>query len=85
LTEVVLSDFEREAEAFEKLKPFLLQHYLGRYVAIYGGEVVATGDNQFALLRQVHQKYGPVACYIDKVEAQERPPARVPSVWIVRQ
>jgi hypothetical protein len=83
--EDVLADFEKEAAAFEKLKPSLLQHYLDKYVAIYRGEVVATGDNQFALLKQVHQKYGPVACYIDKVEVQERPPARVPSVWIVRQ
>jgi hypothetical protein len=83
--EDVMVDFEKEAAAFEKLKPLLLQHYPDKYVAIYGGEVVASGDNQFTLLKQVHQTYGPVACYIDKVEAEERRPVRVPSVWIVRQ
>jgi hypothetical protein len=81
----VLGNFEQEAAAYETLKPFLLQHYLGQYVAIYQGEVVASGNNQFTLLKQVHKKYGPVACYIDKVEAEDRPPVRIPSVWIVRQ
>lgn len=73
-----------EAEAFARLKPDLMPEYAGQYVAVYGGEVVGSGEDAFALLRQIHQQYGPIPCCIDYVEELPSPKARITSVWKVR-
>jgi hypothetical protein len=76
--------FEAEAAAFDRLRASLLEQFQGQYVAVYGGKVVANGDDRFELLREVHQKFGPVACYIDLVEADSSiRKVRIPSVWVV--
>jgi hypothetical protein len=77
--------FEAEAAAFDRLRTSLLAQFEGQYVAVYQGRVVASGGDRFELLREVHQKFGPVACYIDLVEADSSiRKVRVPSVWVVR-
>jgi hypothetical protein len=38
---------DREADAFEQLKPMLMEKYAGQYVAIYQGKLITYGDNQF--------------------------------------
>ncbi len=80
-----LAAFEGEAAAFDRLKPSLLDQFDGQYVAVYQGRVVAHGADRFDLLRQVHQTFGPVACYIDLVESGSSiRKVRVPSVWVVK-
>lgn len=77
--------FEAEAAAFDRIKPSLLEQFGGQYVAVYQGKVVASGPDQFELLRQVHQQYGPVPCYIDLVEpGSSIRKVRIPSVWMIR-
>lgn len=77
--------FVEEMMAFDRLRPSLLEHYADQFVAIYQGKVVASGDDQLALLEQVHERYGPVSCYIDKVGTTPVRKVRIPSVWVVRQ
>lgn len=63
-----LAALKGEAEAFARLKPGLMQKYSGQFVAIYGGEVIGSGENEFDLLRHIHQEYGPIPCCIDRVD-----------------
>lgn len=81
----VVSAFEREIAAYEALKPSLLAEYEGQFVAVYQGEVVASGDDKFALSRKVRERHGPVICYIEKVTAETPRTARIPSVWVVKE
>ena len=76
--------FEREVAAFEQLRPSLLKQYAGKYVAIYQGEVVASGDEKLALLDQVRERFGHAVCYIEKVTPESPRTVRMPSVRVVR-
>lgn len=50
-----LAALKVEAEAFAQLKSGLMPKYAGQYVAIYGGKVIGSGEDEFALLRHIHQ------------------------------
>ncbi len=63
-----LTALKTEAEAFARLKPGLMLEYAGQYVAIYRGEVIGNGEDEFALLRHILQQYGPLPCCIDRVD-----------------
>ena len=76
--------FEQEIAAFEQLKPGLFEKYAGQYVAIYQGEVVASGDEKLALLDQVRERFGDVVCYIEKVTPDSPRTIRMPSFRLVR-
>ena len=77
--------FEAEAAAFDRLRSSLLEQFKRQYVAVYQGKVVASGGDRFELLRQVHQEFGPIPCYIDLVEPDSSiRKVRIPSVWVVR-
>jgi len=78
------SDFAAEVEAFEHLKPTLLERYGGQVVAIYQGRVIATGDDKMAVLGKVLDEYGPVHCYIEWVDANSPRRARITSAWVKR-
>lgn len=81
-TDELEDGFEAEAAAFDLLKASLLEQFGGQYVAVYQGKVVASGRDRFALLRQVHQEFGPVPCYIDLVKSDSSiRKVRIPSVW----
>ena len=75
--------FEREIAAFERLKSNLMEPYMGQYVAIYQGEVIASGDDKLAVLHEVRQQYGPIVCYVEKVSRELLRTARMPSFRIV--
>ncbi len=83
-TSDITQAFEQEVAAFEQLKPKLLEQYPGKFVAIYQGRVVASGDQKLALLDQVREQFGNVVCYIEKVAADSPRTVRMPSVRIVR-
>jgi hypothetical protein len=76
--------FEREVAAFEQLRPSLLKRYSGLYVAIYQGEVIASGDDKLALLDQVRERFGQIVCYIEKAVADSPRTVRLPSFRVAR-
>jgi hypothetical protein len=79
-----LTALKAEAEAFARLKPGLLPEYAGQYVAIYSGEVIGSGEDEFALLRYIHQRYGPIPCCIDRVDDLPLRRVRITSIWKAR-
>jgi hypothetical protein len=79
-----LSALKAEAEAFARLKTSLMSEYAGQYVAIYGGEVIGSGVDEFALLRDIHQQYGSIPCCIDRVDDLPLRTARITSMWKAR-
>jgi len=79
-----LTALKAEAEAFARLKPGLMPEYAGQYVAIYGGEVIGSGEDEFALLRDIHQQYGPIPCCIDRVDDLPLRKVRITSMWKAR-
>jgi len=76
-----LDALREEAHAFQRVKSSLMEQYEGRYVALYQGEVIASGDNEFDLLCQVHQQFGPIPCLIDRVDNTPPRVALMPSLW----
>jgi len=76
-----LDALREEANAFQRIKSGLLEQYEGRYIAFYHGEVIASGENEFDLLRHVHQQFGPIPCLIDRVDDTPSRVARMPSLW----
>jgi hypothetical protein len=79
-----LTALKAEAEAFARLKHGLMPEYAGQYVAIYGGEVIGNGEDEFALLRHIHQQYGPIPCCIDRVDNLPLRKVRITSIWKAR-
>ncbi len=77
-------EFADEVAAFERLKPTLQAQYGGQVVAIYQGQVVATGDDKMAVLGRVLDEIGPVPCYIEWVEPESPRRARISSAWVKR-
>ena len=75
---------DREVAAYEQLKPALLEQYAGQYVAIYQGQVVASGTDKLALVDQVRQRLGNVICYVEKVSTESLRTVRMPSFRVVR-
>lgn len=82
-SEIILA-FEQEIAAFERLKPTLVKQYPGQFVAIYQGEVIATGDEKLALLEQVREQFGNIVCYIEKASPDSPRTVRMPSIRIAR-
>jgi addiction module RelB/DinJ family antitoxin len=74
--------FEQNVAAFERMLPELRRRYLGQFVAVYGGAVIAHGDDELDLLRTVRQQYGPVACYVEQVADDLPRQARFTSTWV---
>ena len=78
----VYPDFEAEVVAFERLKPELLEHYRGRAVAIYQGQVVEVGDNKMKVLARALERFGDAHCYVEWAEPDAPRRARIPSAWV---
>ncbi len=73
-----LQKFEREREAYLRLKPQLLQTHPGQFVAIYQGEVVDVDQDKQALAERVIERYGNEPVYIQLV-AEELRAFEIPS------
>jgi len=67
-----LEAFEREQQAFERLKPELLRTHRGQWVAIYQGKVVEAGQDRSQVLDNFYGRFGYVPVYIQQVEEQPR-------------
>jgi len=67
-----LSKGERERRAFLRLLPELLRTHRGQYVAIHGEQVVDSGPDDIALVRQVHARVGYVPIHVALVTKLSR-------------
>ncbi len=76
--------FAQEVAAFERLRPTLLRYYPEQYVAIYQGEVVASGEEKLTVLDSVRERFGPVVCYIERVAPDSPRTVRMPSAHAAR-
>lgn len=83
-TSEITQVFEQEVAAFERMRSDLLGQYAGQFVAIYQGQVVASGSEKLALLDEVREQYGNVVCYIEKVASDSPRTVRMPSVRVAR-
>jgi hypothetical protein len=61
---------EREAEAYRILHPELVKQLLGRYVAIYQGQVVDHDQDENTLLQRRRRNYPGKVVLIRRVEAE---------------
>src|SRR2546428_406713 len=59
--------FEQEERAYWQQRPELLNRYAGQWVAIVGGQVVATGDSSGAVIREAYRKTGSRIGYVARV------------------
>lgn len=76
-----LDALREEAKALQRIKSSLMEQYEGRYVAFYHSAVIASGEDEFDLLRQVHQQYGPIPCLIERIDNTPPCVALMPSLW----
>ena len=79
--------FQREAEAFERMKSELLRQYPGRAVAIHNGQVIQVGGENESVADvafRLYERMGYVPLYVQRVEASPRV-YRISSPRIVRQ
>ena len=83
-TSEITQAFEQEVAAFERMRAALLEEYPGQYVAIYQGQVIASGDEKLVLLDQVREQFGHIVCYIEKVAVDSPRTVRMPSIHIAR-
>ncbi|MGH9857372.1 MAG: hypothetical protein ACRD4B_05950, partial [Acidobacteriota bacterium] len=62
-------EFERNVAAFKAMERQLENdpHYNGKYVVIYKGQLVASGDDRSKLLAESYQKYGYVSLIVHKI------------------
>ena len=63
-------DFEelkKEYIAFEAMRPELLKNHLGRFVAVFHGQVVDNDSDQFKLHDRIRSKYGDQIVLIEQV------------------
>jgi hypothetical protein len=59
--------WEREYQAFQRLRPQLLATHRGRYVAIHDEQVVDSGDDKLAVALRVLSKIGNVPIHVGHV------------------
>lgn len=76
--------FLREVEAFERMRPELMEQYRDRFVAIHKGKVIAVGDTSLGVLEDVRERFGRITVYIELVSPDSPRKARIPSVWVKR-
>lgn len=66
--------FEKEQQAFLKLKSSFLRHgtHRNKFVAVFGGKVVGVDKDIKKLAKRVYDKHGYVPIYIGKVQKENR-------------
>ena len=71
--------WEREFEAFLRLKPTLLGIHKGQYVAVHEGQVIDSGTDQVALALRAYSRCGYVPIYVGLVTDEPPSVVRIPS------
>ena len=75
------SDLEwaKEVRAFDAMFPELIKLYENKFVVIYQGKVVASGDDKTKLVLATLEQFGNVPFYIHKVSRIPKKAIRMPS------
>src|ERR1700730_16478169 len=77
--------WQREYEAFQRLRPELLRTHHGQYVVIHNGQVVDSGTVHPGLALRFFTRYGNVPVHIGLVTTEPEPVARIPHYRELRQ
>ena len=80
LCPVAETKFDREKNAFVRMKSRLLDQFRNRYVAIHDGKVVADGSELIDVAQRAYHEFGMVAIYVDLVADDLTRPIRMPSL-----
>lgn len=73
--------FDQEVAAFEAMHPQLMEKYEGKWVAVYGGQVVDVDDDDGALFDRARDKYGDdTPIYFQKVVKEVIPIVDIPGI-----
>ena len=75
--EIKMDDYMRCWETYLRNERELLMNHEGKYVAIYGKEIVGIDEDEEKLAEMVEQKYGSVEAIICRIE-EEGEPLRMP-------
>lgn len=79
LDQVVAGDkWQREYQAFLRLKPQLQQTHPGAFVTVHNGQVIDTGADDVELALRFFKQHGNMPVHIGYVSANSEPPARIP-------
>ena len=70
--------WQREFEAFQRLRPDLLRTHLGHYVVIHNGQVVDSGPDDLALALRFFAQHGKLSVHIGLVTVESAAPVRIP-------
>jgi hypothetical protein len=70
--------WQREYQAFLRLKPQLMTEYRGQYVVVHEGVVVDSGSDKIALALRFFAQHGNVPIHIGLVTNEPEIPARIP-------
>lgn len=71
------NDWERELQAFLRLRPSLLATHRGQFVAVLGGQAVDSGADMLELAARVRAKHGQVPFFVGQV-TERRVVERIP-------
>lgn len=65
--------FQSEKNSFAKLKDGLLNdtNYLNKFVAVVGGKIVDSDNDDGVLAQRVYRKFGYISLFIGKIEHGE--------------
>jgi hypothetical protein len=75
--------FDQEEAAFIAMHPQLMEQYEGKWVAVYGGQVVDVDDDDGTLFDRVVDKYGDdTPIYFQKVVKEVIPIEKIPGIDI---
>lgn len=77
--EIVMDDHMKCWETYLRHEKDLLRDHRGKYVAIYGEEVIDIREDMEKLAEMVYEKYGSVEALICKIEEEEEPIRMPPS------
>jgi hypothetical protein len=76
---VTEAGWRREYLAFLRMLPELLKSYQGKYVAVYGGRVVAVGHSFPEAALAAYRRHGYVPLHVDLVTERHSFAVRLPS------
>jgi hypothetical protein len=70
--------WQREFEAFQRLRPGLLATHSGQYVLIHNEKVLASGKDDLELALRFFAEYGNTPVHIGLVTSETEPVVRIP-------
>jgi hypothetical protein len=76
--QVANDKWQREYQAFLRLKPQLLETHGGLFVVIHNGQVVESGPDDVTLALQFFTQYGNTPVHIGLVTQTPEAPIRIP-------